>query len=229
MTRAIRVLDEFPDLADGLDSQDREAARRSAVGLAEHLERGPWTPDFGESMCGIVCQGVLLRTCDFGTASTSVLVGAGDLLLEPGRSGAWRALQPVTIVWLGAAFERATQRWPALTRSLLRFSQEAAERAMAMQAVAQLQRIDDRLLALLWHLAERWGRVTTDGVVLDLRLQHRVLADLVGARRPSVTTALGTLAAEGRVVRRAGGGWLLRGDEPEQLPLAAGANGAAET
>ena len=60
-----------------------------------------------------------------------------------------------------------------------------------MQAIAHLTRVDDRLLALLWCLAERWGRVVPDGVLVSLRLSHRTLAGMVGARRPSVTTALG--------------------------------------
>jgi CRP-like cAMP-binding protein len=203
--------------------QELDAARRAAVGVAERIDAGPWTPAFEDALGGILREGVLLRTCDFGHASTAVLAGPGDLLLEPAEPGAWRALQPVTILWLGSTFERAAQRWPALTRSLLRLAQEGNERAMALQAIAQLQRVDERILALLWHLAERWGRVTHDGVVLELRLQHRVLADLVGARRPSVTTALGALAAQGSVVRRTGGGWLLRGEEPEpeRLPLQA--------
>ena len=33
-----------------------------------------------------------------------------------------------------------------------------------LQAIAHLTRVDDRLLALLWCLAERWGRVVPDGV-----------------------------------------------------------------
>jgi hypothetical protein len=38
---------------------------------------------------------------------------------------------------------------------------------------------------------------------------------MVGARRPSVTTALGQLIARGEVERRPDGGWLLRGEPPE--------------
>ena len=38
---------------------------------------------------------------------------------------------------------------------------------------------------------------------------------MVGARRPSVTTALGQLIARGEVERRPDGGWLLLGDPPE--------------
>ena len=29
---------------------------------------------------------------------------------------------------------------------------------------------------LLWYLAERWGRVTPDGVIVPLRLTHETLA-----------------------------------------------------
>jgi len=225
MARMTRVLDEMPDLAEGLTAAEFEAAAQVALGAAERIDRGLWTPTFGDQIGGIVSDGVLLRTCGFSGAAASILVGPGDLILEPSATGAWTALQPVTIIWLGAPFERAMQRWPSITRSLLRLVQEGAERSMALQAIVQRQRVDERLLALLWLLAERWGRMTRDGVVLELRLQHRVLADLIGARRPSVTTALGALTAEGRVVRRAGGGWLLR-DAPPALPLAAGAEDA---
>jgi hypothetical protein len=38
---------------------------------------------------------------------------------------------------------------------------------------------------------------------------------MVGARRPSVTTALGQLIAREEIERRPDGGWLLRGDPPE--------------
>jgi hypothetical protein len=38
---------------------------------------------------------------------------------------------------------------------------------------------------------------------------------MVGARRPSVTTALGQLIARGDIERRADGGWILHGQPPE--------------
>jgi hypothetical protein len=55
-------------------------------------------------------------------------------------------------------------------------------------------------------------------VVVSLRLPHRTLAGMVGARRPSVTTALGQLIARGEVERRPDGGWLLLGEPPQQRP-----------
>ena len=72
-------------------------------------------------------------------------------------------------------------------------------------------------MALFWHLAERWGRMTAEGVVMPLTLSHRLLGELVGARRPTVSAALGELAHEGRLVRRRSGDWLLV-DAPEQTP-----------
>jgi hypothetical protein len=109
---------------------------------------------------------------------------------------------------------RAAQ-WPEIFASLVERAARRAERLVVMQAIAHLTRVDDRLLALLWCLAERWGRVAPGGVVVSLRLPHRTLAGMVGARRPSVTTALGQLIAREEIERRPDGGWLLRGDPPE--------------
>ena len=54
-------------------------------------------------------------------------------------------------------------------------------------AIAHHPRVEDRLLLTLWHLAERWGKVTPDGIVVPLPLAHRRLADLVGTYGPAAT------------------------------------------
>jgi CRP-like cAMP-binding protein len=79
--------------------------------------------------------------------------------------------------------------------------------------ITQVNRVDSRLLLLMWQLAERWGRVSTDGITVPVGLTHETLAMLVGARRPTVTTALGRLARAGDL-ERVDEGWLLRGDPP---------------
>jgi len=60
-------------------------------------------------------------------------------------------------------------------------------------------------------LAERWGMVTPQGRIIRLPLTHETLGSLIGARRPTVSLALGDLAERGEVVRQ-DGGWLLRHD-----------------
>jgi CRP/FNR family transcriptional regulator, cyclic AMP receptor protein len=57
-------------------------------------------------------------------------------------------------------------------------------------------------------------------VVVPLALTHRILGQLVGARRPTVSTALSELAERGELVRRPDGSWLLRGDPPDASSLA---------
>jgi hypothetical protein len=80
-------------------------------------------------------------------------------------------------------------------------------------AIVQQPRVDRRLHWLLWHIADRWGRTGPAGVRIEVPLTHSLLGELVAARRPSVTTALSSLATEGKVGRD-GGSWLLRAGPP---------------
>ena len=52
---------------------------------------------------------------------------------------------------------------------------------------------------------------------MPLVLSHRLIGELVGARRPTVSTALAELARDGQLVRRDDGTWLLTG-EPVAVP-----------
>jgi CRP-like cAMP-binding protein len=84
-------------------------------------------------------------------------------------------------------------------------------------AVCGLRHIDDRVLLVLWHFADRWGTMTPEGAKLDIRLTHEILAAVTGARRPSVTTALKRLSDQGRIRARPRSRWLLHGRPPSEL------------
>ena len=92
---------------------------------------------------------------------------------------------------------------PVLAANLVRvLSAQVADRELAV-AIALEPRVERRVLLKLRQLAERWGRVTPDGIRLDLRLTHQELANMVGAVRESVTLAMGRLADSGQIeVRR---------------------------
>ena len=79
--------------------------------------------------------------------------------------------------------------------------------------MTQIVGIDRRLLVLFWDAANRWGRVTPDGVKVRLPVTQQMLGQLVGARRPSVSLALGELADRGELIRD-GTDWLLCGAPP---------------
>jgi CRP/FNR family transcriptional regulator, cyclic AMP receptor protein len=97
-----------------------------------------------------------------------------------------------------------------------------------MLSIHNLKRVDTRLLAFFWHLADRYGKVTADGVLVPLALTHRQLALLVGAQRPSVTSALGTLADRNQLRRDEHGHWLLVGEQPNEAGLGSDLVGVAE-
>ena len=89
-----------------------------------------------------------------------------------------------------------------------------AERLAVTQAISQITGVETRVESLLWHLAERWGRVGREGVIISIALSHRMIGAMVGARRPTVSTAIARLAEHERITRRADGTWLLTGSGP---------------
>src|SRR5438874_624433 len=111
---------------------------------------------------------------------------------------------------LGAALE-PDRRDEARRRTAAR-----AFRLSVQMAICQLPRVELRLMLALWHLAERFGRVGPEGVTLPLPLSHRLLGQVVGARRPTVTLALTRLHQAG-LVERLDGVWRLHGHAPGEL------------
>jgi CRP-like cAMP-binding protein len=227
---SVQLLEADPDLARGLDPRRiREVSQRLFARSIE-IPRGPWSPERLLARSGahpiglLLLDGLMVREAVVGDHPCAELLGPGDLLrawedsdaemLLP-RTVEWSALSPVRLAVIDQALAVRAAQWPEIFASLVERAARRAERLVVMQAIGHLTRVDDRLLALLWCLAERWGRVAPGGVVVSLRLPHRTLAGMVGARRPSVTTALGQLIARGEVERRPDGGWLLLGEPPE--------------
>ena len=122
----------------------------------------------------------------------------------------WSIVLPTRVAALDSGFEQRLVEYPELARSLIGRAIQRSKNLAVNMAIVHQARVDVRLHMLLWHLAARWGRVRSDGTVLRLRLTHTVLADLVAARRPTVTTALSELTRRG-LVRTDGETWVLTG------------------
>jgi CRP/FNR family cyclic AMP-dependent transcriptional regulator len=224
-----RLLDLDPDLGARMDPGAFELARRELIVVWALLEPGRWAPRLApqarEGLLGLlVVDGLLVKTGGVAGLGGAELVGAGDLLRpwdEDGEDGfldetaRWDVLARTRLAVLDARTAAGVGRWPSLGTALMRRSAQRSRAAAVRLALVQVRRADARLRILFWHLAERWGRVCPDGVVLPLPLTHRLIAQLACLRRPSVSTALGYLARRGEVVRRPDGSWLLAGDPPE--------------
>jgi CRP/FNR family transcriptional regulator, cyclic AMP receptor protein len=223
-TRWERLLDLDRDLADALG--DEVAVRaRDRIGVATvRLEPGSWHPTalttIGRGAFAlIVCDGLIVRDLDLAGTRTADLLGPGDLVdFGPGTDPLlltgerWHVSGDATVAILDDRVLPALHAWPALSSRLIARAARQAARAAEQRAISQLPRVELRIRALLWHLAERWGRMGPLGVVVPLELTHEALGHLVGARRPTVTLALGELSRQGAVTRRADGAWILRPD-----------------
>jgi CRP/FNR family transcriptional regulator, cyclic AMP receptor protein len=126
-------------------------------------------------------------------------------------------LEPTRLAVLDHGLVTRIAPWPQLGVELFARGTRRAHSLAVSLAISHQQRVADRLLLTLWHVAERWGRVTRDGITLPLPLPHQRLADLVGAHRPSVTSAMGELARSGAISRRQDGVWVLHGSPPPEL------------
>jgi hypothetical protein len=179
----------------------------------------------------LLIDGLVMRDIDLGRRSSTELLGAGDLIRPWEADSVIEGMplvlrttvtQEATVAILDRRFLLMAARWPQIIDAIIGRAMRRARWLAVRLVVNQLVRLEDRIILMMWALAERWGRVTPEGVVLPVDLTHSTLARLVGARRPSVTSALGVLARE-ELVTRTEHGWLLRGD-PDKLiePLAAG-------
>jgi DNA-binding transcriptional ArsR family regulator len=230
----VHVLDADPDLGALLRDQRLIAARRRLVAREHAVPRGEWIDDrlhrAGPEHLGLlVLDGVVARELLLSDNVSTELLGAGDLL-RPWQDRApaqllrarvrWTVLEPVRCAVLDQAFAEQVAHFSEVHTMLIDRVTERAHRLAVTQAISQLNGVDHRIHALLWHLAERWGRVTSRGPAISLNLPHRILAQLVGARRPTVSTALRELVDAGLIERRPDGGWLLTG-EPVGMPTLA--------
>ena len=175
----------------------------------------------------LIVSGVIVRQIAIDREPSAELLGPGDLIRpdpdappERGFGGdvRWHALTPLVVSPMGMPIAVALCRYPEVLLVLLERIETRARRLAVTQGISQLTGVEHRLEAVLRHLAERWGKVRPDGVLLPLDLSHRMLGGIIGARRPTVSSAAALLVAQGRISRLADGTWLLH-DPPADRVL----------
>lgn len=219
----VRLVDIDPDLGrhHALDGN----AGRATIAVME-LPAGTTsatTDGFVGHRRRLVLKGLMVRDVDAAGHSIAELLGPGDILtsdetddeLVPTSVG-WHALERTLIGDLASVDGADSHTEVALLDNVARRLEAQVARGCVRCAITSLIRVDLRLLAYLWHLAGSFGVVTTEGVKLDLPLTHALLAQLIGARRPTVTTAFGILTDEG-YIHRDGRSILLVGDRLSAL------------
>lgn len=220
----IEILRHDGGLARAVPAAERAGAAAKLRAASCRLPMGPWDAPVGHhtgTLGLLVLDGFLLREVSLAGGTSAELTGPGDVLrpwddetveaplpAEP----SWTALTPVTLALLDRDFIQQAATWPDL---LVEVGSRLIHRARcqsALLAISHIPRLDPRLLALLWHVADRFGHVEDGGVVMPLRLTHETIGCLVGARRPSVSRSLHRVASSGWIAPRPAGGWWLVGE-----------------
>ncbi len=224
----IRVFQHDPDLLEGVDEPAAASLRAHIATPRITAEPGAWQPAGAvPQQTGhlglLVVDGLLVRTLRLVERECSEIVGPGDLIRPwdgevldesvPGYSQ-WRVLQPTTLASLDARFAARVARWPTIAAALLARSALRCRSLVHQATIAHVRHADTRVLLVLWHLADRWGRVTPQGVLVPVPLTHQLLAQLTCLQRPTVSSALSHLARHGQVTRLEQRGWLLHAEPP---------------
>src|SRR3954447_21834236 len=180
----------MPSLFEGLDSDGRAAAREACEVQVTILEPGPWHPPedrvaHTDDLGFVVLRGLLTRTVGVEERDFSELLGEGDLIRpwDPWEyessvrtATRWQVLQTSHLAMLDRRIALAVGQWPSVTSALLGLTMQRARTLAFHLAACHITRVELRLLVVLWHFADRWGRVGPDGIVLTLPLTHALLA-----------------------------------------------------
>jgi CRP/FNR family cyclic AMP-dependent transcriptional regulator len=210
----------LPDIASAVPPADRTLVDRVLVAPLLSARDEDLAAVLSNASHGVfdfvIVEGVVLKDTTFASRSALELLGPGDILAPPLSAlsqvesravSRYVAHGPVSLAVLDARFRQAARHWPGLSDVLHDRLSRQTHRASMHLAMLHQPRVEDRVVALFGDLAERFGRMTGDGVVIDVRLTHEIIGRLVGSRRPTVTLALQGLDSAGVLRRLEGDRW----------------------
>ncbi len=139
----------------------------------------------------------VVRTCTWledGTMITLGLWGPDDVVGKPlSRMEPYQieCLMPVTATTISLETNQQTQE------ALLAHIQQVEE----LMVIRSHRRVDLMLVQLLTWLAKKFGRVVEQGQLIDLRLTHQDIAEILGTTRVTITRSLSQLEQQGLIRR----------------------------
>jgi CRP/FNR family cyclic AMP-dependent transcriptional regulator len=216
----VSLLRVWPDIAERLDPEERDVAERALMlpVLSGRDQDLTTALEVGDAFDFVLVEGTVLKETTLAAHSALELLGPGDVLAPPVSAARqvelrgmsrYLALGDVSIAALGLRFQRIAARWPQVTDFLYGQIAAQAHRASTHLAMLHLPRAEHRILALFVELGDRFGRVSPDGILIDLPLSHELIGRLTASRRPTATIALQLLHDQGLLTRLAANSWKL--------------------
>lgn len=138
-----------------------------------------------------------VRTLTWREDGTTVALGVwgpGDIvgsILSTANPYHIECLTPVEAILL------PTHSWHGATNALMEHIQRSGE----LLEILHCKQVDSALLRLLAWLSTRFGSQVEQGQLIDLRLTHQELAELIGASRVTITRLLNDFEKQGIIQR----------------------------
>lgn len=214
----LALLRHDAELRGAVDPADRLLAERAVVVPWIGLADGPWRapPEVQQQGPAILLEGTLIQEVQLRDRTSAYLFGPGAVLHDLADHDAslpsemsWTSVGESRIALLDRRFDAAARRWPGLWYVIHRRFAEQLKTAARWNCAIGLPRVEQRVLAVFWLIADRWGVMRPDGIAIRLSLTHESIGRMVAARRPTVSLALAGLAVEGLLTSTDRGEWLL--------------------
>lgn len=186
--------------------------------LAAHAARASWPAGFAIYQRGAVADGVFVVTRGRVVLRSRVRAGRGFVpwIATPGETFGSEGLSQNARYATDARADEASEtfylssaRFRAFVReqpqhSLTLINQLMAERTALLDKLRELTTlsVEQRLIATLVRMASNNTFAHDDGQIVLCTARYRLLCELVGATRESVSLVLGRLTTEGLVERR---------------------------
>lgn len=146
-----------------------------------------------------------LTVSEDGTPITLGLWGPGDIVgraLSKADPYQIECLTPVEATILPAEY------WVQVTEAMIQHIQQFQE----FLQILHCRSVDASLVQLLAWLARRFGREIEQGQLIDLRLTHQEIAEIIGATRVTVTRLLNDFEKRG-IIQRLSHRFILTNDQ----------------
>jgi CRP-like cAMP-binding protein len=152
----------------------------------------------------VVESGLLLVRRPSPSRRTVVgLAGTGAVLLPPDAHEELQALADSSLTVVTPSAHEALLRVPGVAAAVVEgIGEQLRERQESLAQLSIIRHVE-RVRYKLTQLARTHGKVTRGGVRIDLPLTQRLLAEMVGSARETVSLALAELTQKG-FVRREG-------------------------
>jgi CRP/FNR family cyclic AMP-dependent transcriptional regulator len=189
--RAATLIEADPALGGQLGMRATATIGHRQILPVLNVRAGAWVPPARERLGP---RTVAVTVLDGFLTVDGALIGPGDAF-EPWDAGTWVACTPLRLAIIGRAYAGALKRWPG---AVDRLRQRARPRAAPQTTGGTL---DDRLLRLLWSIAQRYGELMRSGLALPSALDVPALHLILGFPEVDLALSLAGLRRRGAIDR----------------------------